>query len=215
MKLISAAPSPYARKVRIVLHEKGIPFELETTVPWNADTVTGHHNPLGKIPILIPDGPGPQGCEPVFESSYILEWLEVHHPSPAMMPTDPVERLAARRLEVVGDGVCDAFVLHFFEMKRAPEHRSAAWLDRQFRKITGGMAELERLVPETGFCVGGQFGLGDIAAGCTADYLTLRFPEFDWQPGHPKLAALRLRLLDRPSFRMTTPTAQQIEPSVI
>ncbi|MCR9177709.1 MAG: glutathione S-transferase N-terminal domain-containing protein [Alphaproteobacteria bacterium] len=215
MKLISASPSPYARKVRIVLHEKGIPFDLETTVPWNADTVTGRHNPLEKIPILIPDGPGPQGGEPVFESSYILEWLEVHHPHPPMMPADPVERLAARRLEVVGDGVCDAFVLYFFEMKRTPEHRSAAWIDRQLRKIKGGLAELERLVPENGFCVGGRFGLADIAAGCTADYLTLRYPEFAWQPGHPKLAALRLRLLDRPSFQMTAPTAQQIEPAVI
>ncbi|MFX8833001.1 glutathione S-transferase N-terminal domain-containing protein, partial [Acinetobacter baumannii] len=28
MKLISATPSPYARKVRIALIEKGLPFEL-------------------------------------------------------------------------------------------------------------------------------------------------------------------------------------------
>jgi glutathione S-transferase len=32
-RLISATPSPYARKVRIALIEKGIPFELITTVP--------------------------------------------------------------------------------------------------------------------------------------------------------------------------------------
>jgi hypothetical protein len=30
MKLLSATPSPYARKVRIALAEKGIPFELVT-----------------------------------------------------------------------------------------------------------------------------------------------------------------------------------------
>ena len=34
-KLISATPSPYARKVRIALAEKGIPFELQTEVPWH------------------------------------------------------------------------------------------------------------------------------------------------------------------------------------
>ena len=33
MKLLSATPSPYARKVRITLAEKGIPFELLTEVP--------------------------------------------------------------------------------------------------------------------------------------------------------------------------------------
>ena len=40
MKLPSATPSPYARKVRIALAEKGLPFELLTEVPWNADTST-------------------------------------------------------------------------------------------------------------------------------------------------------------------------------
>ena len=35
MKVLSATPSPYARKVRIALHEKGLPFELVTEVPWN------------------------------------------------------------------------------------------------------------------------------------------------------------------------------------
>ena len=32
-RLISATPSPYARKVRIALAEKAIPFELTTEVP--------------------------------------------------------------------------------------------------------------------------------------------------------------------------------------
>ena len=40
MRLLSATPSPYARKVRIALAEKGIPFELVTEVPWNAPYYT-------------------------------------------------------------------------------------------------------------------------------------------------------------------------------
>ena len=52
-KLLSATPSPYARKVRIQLAEKGIPFELITEVPWNTDTVTPQYNPLEKLPVLI------------------------------------------------------------------------------------------------------------------------------------------------------------------
>lgn len=38
LKLISATPSPYARKVRIMLAEKDIPFELQTEVPWDRYT---------------------------------------------------------------------------------------------------------------------------------------------------------------------------------
>jgi glutathione S-transferase len=69
--LISATPSPYARKVRITLQEKGIPFELKTEVPWDSTTETPQYNPLEKLPVLI----GKDG-KAVYESHYILEWLE-------------------------------------------------------------------------------------------------------------------------------------------
>ena len=46
MILISATPSPFARKVRIALMEKGVPFTLQNEVPWHADTQTSRHNPL-------------------------------------------------------------------------------------------------------------------------------------------------------------------------
>ena len=58
-KVISATPSPYARKVRIALAEKGVPFELITEVPWDATTKTPDYNPLEKLPILIRDDDDP------------------------------------------------------------------------------------------------------------------------------------------------------------
>ncbi len=149
LKLLSATPSPYARKVRIALVEKGIPFELVTENPWNSDASTPSLNPLGKLPVLmLEDG------STVFESSYILEWLEVHYPEPPLFPADPLARLAARRIEVLADGVCDAIVLSLMEGLRAAEHRSQPWRERQARKIKGVLAEVARLVPEHGFCVG-------------------------------------------------------------
>ena len=39
LQLISATPSPYARKVRIALAEKNIPFDLITEVPWNLSLI--------------------------------------------------------------------------------------------------------------------------------------------------------------------------------
>src|SRR5437588_455121 len=55
MRLISATPSPYARKVRIALAEKGIAFDLVTEVPWNEDTTLPSlplYNALEKVPVL-------------------------------------------------------------------------------------------------------------------------------------------------------------------
>jgi glutathione S-transferase len=210
LKLLSATPSPYARKVRIALAEKGIPFELLTEVPWNHATATPRYNPLEKIPVLIlEDGSS------VYESRFILEWLEIKHPHPPLFPKDPDELLAAKRLEVLADGVCDAFVLSFFERKRPQAHRSQPWLERQQRKMRGGVRELARLVAAEGYCVGGQFGLGDIALGCMLGYLGVRAPEFEWQREYPHLVALLERLSERPSFKTTVPYPQQIEAGVV
>ena len=77
MKLIIATPSPYARKVRVVLREKNVEFEEIIDVPWNRDTVTKNLNPLGKIPILIEDG-----NEPLFDSKVIVQYLDNLFPNP-------------------------------------------------------------------------------------------------------------------------------------
>lgn len=206
-KLISATPSPYARKVRIALREKGIPFELQTEVPWHGTTATPGYNPLEKLPVLVlPDGTG------VYESRFILEWLEVKHPEPRLLPDTPDEILAARQIEVIADGVCDAVVLLFFERMRASP--SVEWMARQRRKVEGGVRALSERAGD-GFLVGGRFGLADIAAGTVLCYLAVRFAEFDWAGIHPGLAAMSARLEARPSFAATVPVPQSITEKVV
>ena len=205
--LISATPSPYARKVRIALAEKGIPFTLQTEVPWHGSTATPAYNPLEKLPVLVlPDGTG------IYESRFILEWLEVRHPTPRLLPDTAEEILAARQIEVIADGVCDAVVLLFFERRR--DTPSADWMARQRRKVEGGVRALAALAVE-GFLVGGRFGLADIAVGTLLRYLAVRFEEFDWAGLYPGLAAMSARLEARPSFAATVPVAQNITERVV
>lgn len=209
-KLISATPSPYARKVRIALAEKGIPFELLTEVPWNSTTATPKHNPLEKLPVLLlEDGSS------VYESHFILEYLERKHPAPPLLPADDDGILAAKRFEVLCDGVCDALVAIFFERRRPIEHRSKEWMARQSRKVDGGVREIARLVGTREWAVGDRFGLGDIAAGTATGYMSVRFPEIDWRGPYPDLAAYCDRLGHRPSFRSTVPVPQNITDKVV
>ena len=210
LKLISATPSPYARKVRIALAEKGLPFELLTEVPWNSTTATPKYNPLEKLPVLILD----DGLS-VYESSYILQYLELKYPQPPMLPPDVDGILAARRLEVLCDGVCDAVVLTFFERMRQPEAQSKEWLARQRRKIDGGVREIARLVGDRPFAVGDTFSLGDIAVGTVLGYLSVRFSEFDWPSLYPNLANFTARLDRRPSFAGSVPFPQKISDKVV
>ncbi len=209
-QLLSATPSPYARKVRIALAEKGIPFELLTEVPWNKATQTPKYNPLEKLPVLIT-----QDGESVYESRYILEWLEARHPTPALLPGDVEGNLAARKLEVLADGVCDAFVLMFWEMNREPELQSAEWISRQRRKVDGGLREIARLIGQREFAVGNRFGLGDIAAATVVGYLSVRFPQLDWRGPYPDLAAYSDRMEQRPSLANSRPEPQTISDKVV
>ena len=207
-KLISATTSPYVRKVRIALAEKGLEFELLTEVPWDSTTTTPLHNPLEKVPILIlPDGSS------IYDSAYILEYLELKHPEVRLVPADVDGHLEARKLEVLGDGICDAVVLSLLEGTR-PDGGSAIWRARQRRKIDGAVAELARVVGEKQWAVRDRFGLGDIAIGSALGYLSVRFTEMPWRTLHPNLARYGERLEQRPSFRNSVPTIQTITDQV-
>jgi glutathione S-transferase len=54
MKLIGAIPSPFTRKVRVVLAEKKIDYQFELENVWANDNISVL-NPLGQIPCLILD----------------------------------------------------------------------------------------------------------------------------------------------------------------
>ena len=95
MKLIIATPSPFARKVRVILREKAIHCEEIIDVPWNKDTITKGLNPLGKIPILIKDG-----IEPIFDSKNIITYLEQINPEPSFYPESMSKKLKASLLEL-------------------------------------------------------------------------------------------------------------------
>lgn len=211
MILISATPSPFARKVRIALLEKGVPFTLQNEVPWHADTRTGLYNPLEQLPVLIPEN-----GQPVFESTYLMDWLEHHYPQPPMLPDDPAAALEAKLVQVIAEGVMDATVQLFWEMQR--ERISAEWAPRQLRKVKGGLSDLDRRAGGREFMVGERFGLADIAViallgmqdtvienGLLPIWQTFAPDMAPWRELYPNLTRFEALHRDRPSVRETAP----------
>ena len=211
LKLISATPSPYARKVRIALKEKDIPFELQTEVPWDNTTKTPEYNPLEKLPVLIADD-----GEAVYESHFILEWLEAKYPAPeypAIFPANKSKELLAKQIQVVTDGMCDACVLMFFEKQRTDP--SAAWAARQRRKVDGGMRALSEWVGDKQYIIDDRFGLADVAAGSVLGYMRVRFQDHPWQTEYPNLKRYCDGLESRESFKSTVPYPQKISDKIV
>ncbi|KAK5703779.1 hypothetical protein LTR97_002792 [Elasticomyces elasticus] len=211
-KLISATPSPYARKVRIALAEKGIPFELQTEVPWDQTTVTPQYNPLEKLPVLILDDQ-----TAVYESHYILEWLEVKHPEPALLPSDIDDRLFAKKVEVVCDGMCDAMVIAFFERLREPEKQSEPWKSRQMRKVEGGLRQLNTWVEarQGQYLVGDRLTIADLAIAAFLGWFAIRWSEHPWQSTYPNLRQYWGGLEELEHFKTTRPSPQTMKDQIV
>ena len=201
MKLVVSLTSPYARKIRVVLAEKGLPFELEVDIPWLADTRVPGYNPLGKVPALVADG-----GEVWFDSPVIAEYLDTLA-GPALLPADRLAALPVRQAEALADGITDAAVAAFLEGMRPAERQDPASIERQLGKIHRGLAALEQRLAQRKGLGGEALTIADIAAGCTLGYLDFRFAHLGWRAAHPQLAAWADGLLARPSFTASAPPA--------
>jgi glutathione S-transferase len=203
MKLIIARPSPFARKVRVALLEKSLPFETVVENPWLPETAVGKSNPLGKVPALVLDD-----GSVVHDSKVIFEYVEALGAPPHLLPESPAERIAHKQIEAIGDGICDAIVLIALEGARPQAMRSTDWVARQHKKVVAGAEELSRLLGEREWFTAFGFGLAEIAAVCALDYIDFRYPTYDWRAAAPNLERLLARLVSRASFAQTKPQPQ-------
>lgn len=202
MKLVTSLTSPYGRKVRIVLQEKKIPFQLQVENPWQADSVVPSFNPLGKVPVLVLEG-----GESVFDSRVIVEYLDHVSPVAHLIPGEPKTRMVVRGVEALADGVTDAAVAIVLERKRTPEQQSSDWLRLQEETLFRGLEALSEALGDKPWYLGNSMTLADIACGCTLGYLDLRLAEIDWRAAHANLARLTDKLATRASFVDTRPPA--------
>ena len=203
MKLIGAITSPYVRKVRIVMAEKKLEYQLVLEDVWSAGTAISQSNPLGKVPCLVMEG-----GEALFDSRVIVEYLDTLSPVGKLIPAVGRERAEVKTWEALSDGVLDALILARLEATwphRREGERSQAWIDRQLGKTRDSLQALSLGLGDKPFCTGNHLTLADIAVGCTLGYLDFRFPQIDWRTPHPNLARLYEKLMQRPSFTETAP----------
>jgi glutathione S-transferase len=202
MKLIGALTSPYVRKVRIVMAEKRLDYQLELEDVWNRDTIA-KSNPLGKVPCLVMEG-----GEAVFDSRVIVEYVDTLSPVGKLIPERGRERTEVRTWEALADGVLDAAILARLEQTwpgRSEAQRSAAWVSRQMDKVHASLAAMSQGLGDKPFCSGIHFTLADIATGCALGYLDFRFAHIDWRTQYPNLEKLDAKLAQRQSFVDTRP----------
>lgn len=191
LQLFAHPFSSYSQKVLIALWANETPFEyrlLEQDHPENFAELK-QHSPFGLFPLLIDDG------KPVFETSIIIEHLQLHHPGPTTWIPDGDEGLRVRFF----DRFFDLYIMNTMQVGVAnalrPEGTQDAYGEERAReRLNIAYDWLDANIGEQ-WAVGDRFTMADCAAAPSLFYA-------DWVeeigPNRPRLAAYRARLLAHP-----------------
>lgn len=207
-KLYFSPWSPYTRKVRVVLAEKGLDFTMEKilTDRFPAD-YAATVNPCARVPALDDNG------FVLFESNVILDYLLTQYPDtpPAPGHAPLVKSLvrADKRWEDTETLVAIETMLNSgLTMLRfgtlSGVDKDPAYLAREHQRVDAILNWLEKRATPEGF-VPGWFSVLDLNLVITLQWLDFR-KLHDWRgrPTIEKLVALHER---RPTFPPTHPTA--------
>jgi glutathione S-transferase len=196
MKLFYNPPSPYAREVMVVIHEKNLLSRVELCAvdPWTDPADLIALNPIGKVPTLVTD----EGVS-LTESLMISEYLDQLGTGPSLAGlAGSIRDTQVMARAALAHGVIDAAFNTVLERRRPAQSKCAAWIERQRAAIE---RTLPHLHPERG-----RFDLGDITTACALAYLDFRLSEIPWRGSLPPLADWLDEVGERPSMRATRPS---------
>jgi glutathione S-transferase len=152
--------SNYYNKVKLVLLEKGIPFDEVRAMTGSTEESVLSASPLGKIPFLrLDDG------RTLCESQVIVDWLEAAWPEPALVPADAFEAAKVRELATFIDWHLEMtarqlYAPAFFGAEPLAD-KDAARIRRELEARVQGLRRLAKFVP---YVAGDTFTVADCAA---------------------------------------------------
>jgi glutathione S-transferase len=192
MQLYYNVTSPYTRKVRIVLHEKGLFDSTEQILvdPWIDPAPLHAPVPVGRVPALVTD----DGLV-LSESTTICDYLDSLPGGTSLIGQD---RWPVMARVAVAQGIIDASFAIAIEARRPEALRSADAVARHKRAILRILASAA--------AKDGRFDLGDISLAAALGYLDLRVQDIDWRAARPDIAAWFATVTERPSMQATRPS---------
>ncbi|HEY1632879.1 MAG TPA: glutathione S-transferase family protein [Rhizomicrobium sp.] len=196
--------SPFVRKVRVFLAEKGVEYQLEQVSPFKPPPEFLAISPLKRIPVLRDtDQPEPNTLP---DSSVICDYLEHKFPTPPLYPSDPMTRARALWYEEYADSVLAQTIGPglFFErvvkkmMRGQPDEAACARTLQE--KLPPLFDYLDNEIGTRRFFAGDAFSIADISVATMLvnfDHAGETLDAARW----PGLAAYKEAIHNRPSFK--------------
>ena len=199
MKLFASTTSPFARKARMLLHEREALDRVEVVYvdPWAAPDLLTARNPLSQVPTLVLDD-----HRVIIDSDVIGEYLDRHLPGARLIPEAGEAYWHVRVVQSLANGLLEASVAVFLELRRRPEPlRWEQWVGFQRATMGRTLDALEDLAPR----LAEGFDYAAICVVAALGHLEFRQTAAAWRDGRRRLAAWFDGLQQRPSVRDTVP----------
>ena len=192
--------SPYSRKVRLVLAEKRLPFELRVEKVWEQRPGYSEMNPACTVPTLVEDN----GFV-IPDSGVICEYLDEAYQDTPLLGRTLAERVEVRRLVAWWDGIFAAEVSRGLvgekHMKRIAGRGNpdAALMRASYAALRQHLQYLGWLAEHRQWLAGPNLSLADFAAAAHLSAIDYS-GDVDWS-AVPAAKEWYVRVKSRPSFR--------------
>jgi len=185
MILYSGTSDPFSQRCRIVLHEKGMDFEIKDIDLHEKPEIIATLNPYNQVPVLV------ERDLTLYESNIINEYIDERFPHPQLMPADPVMRARARLM--LFNMERDLFSLLADVAEGTPKVAEKA---RGI--IRDSLVQIAPLFTKQKYLLGEEYSMLDVALApllWRLDYLGINLPK----QGVPLLKYAE-RIFSRPAF---------------
>ena len=192
--------SPYCRKVRLVLAEKRLPFELRSERVWERRAEYLELNHAGTVPVLLEDS----GLA-VPDSAVICEYIEEAYPDMPLLGATLAERVEVRRLAAWFDSKFADDVTRnlngekYFKRLAGLGQPDAAALRAGYANLREHLGYIGWLAETRKYLAGATISLADFAAAAHLSVLDFQ-GDVDWSV-NPAAKEWYARIKSRPSFR--------------
>ncbi|OQW44984.1 MAG: hypothetical protein A4S16_02270 [Proteobacteria bacterium SG_bin6] len=176
IKLYYAPPSPFARRVRVLIAEKRLAgIDQEAVNPFDLPPARVAANPLSKVPALVRDD-----GSVLFDSAVICEFLDQLDSESRLIPAPGTDRWTVLRRQALADGLMDTTLSLAIEVNcRSENEQSPRWIARRCTTIRRTADTLEAEVADflrhddghhgERRCAAGLAGFLALGAGALAD----------------------------------------------
>lgn len=191
--------SNFSRKIRILLVEKKLDYELKEINLRNKPAEFLTISPIGKVPVFIEE----DGTI-IWDSTLIAEYLEQTYPEPNFYPTHPQAKLECRKWEeladYLGDNIINLWILNLTNNLEPNYYRTK--LEMSINRL---LPVFEQQLAKSKYLLGDEeWTAADVAALCSFGYYSLRLNE-DWLLEYDNLKNRFNRLHQRESVKSTVP----------